>query len=72
MFFNKNLQFLRKQQKISQTKLAEVLNLTRDTIASLELGRLKPSFDTLINIKLYFDVSLEDLVFVNMEGSELK
>jgi transcriptional regulator with XRE-family HTH domain len=67
MYFNKNLQFLRKKQKISQSKLGEILNMTRDSINSMENGRMKPSFDTLINIKNYFNISLDDLIFKDLE-----
>lgn len=70
MYFNKNLQFLRKQQNISQTKLGQILNLTRDSICSLELGRMKPSFELLIKIRNYFKVNLDDLIFKDLSAGE--
>lgn len=66
MFFNKNLQFLRKNKKISQAKLGEILEMTRDSINSLENGRMKPSYETLIKIRNYFNVNLDDLIFKDL------
>ena len=66
MYFNKNLKFLRKNKKLSQSELAKELNITRDTIASLENERIKPSFDLLIKIKYFFQINLEDLIFKNL------
>lgn len=63
MFFKENLKKIRKKEGLSQESLGKILNLTRDTIASLENGRMKPSFETLINIRNYFKISLDDLIF---------
>lgn len=63
---NKNIKFLRNQKNISQTQLGKEINLTRDSIASLEQGRVKPSFEILISLKEYFNISLDDLVFKNL------
>lgn len=70
MFFSKNLKFLRKKEKLSQKELGENLNLTRDSIASLENGRMKPSYELLINLRNYFKVNLDDLIFKDLEKGE--
>ena len=67
-FLGKNLKFLRKSKDISQTKLAKDLEMTRDSIASLEIDRSLPSFETLIKIRNYFNVNLDDLIFVDLEN----
>lgn len=66
MFFNQNLKFLRKTNNLNQSELATKLNVTRDTIASLENKRMNPSFELLIKIRDYFNVNLDDLVFKNL------
>ena len=70
MFFGKNLKYLRKNKKLSQENLGKNLNLTRDSIASLELERAMPSFETLINIRNYFNVNLDDLIFEDLENKQ--
>ena len=62
MNFKENLKRLRKEQNITQKELAKLLNMKRDTIASLELGRSKPSYDTIINLQKIFNCSFDDLL----------
>ena len=67
MFFNKNLKFLREIRKISQQQMADDLKVNRQTIAQYEIGKIKPTFDSLINIRNYFNVNLDDLIFKDLE-----
>lgn len=60
--YNENIKRLRKEQNITQEELAKLLNMKRDTIASLELGRSKPSYDTIINLQKIFNCSFDDLL----------
>lgn len=60
--YNENIKRLRKEQNITQEELAKLLNMKRDTIASLELGRAKPSYDTIINLQKIFNCSFDDLL----------
>lgn len=68
MFFGKNLKYLRKIRKISQQQMADDLKVNRQTIAQYEIGKIKPTFDTLINIRNYFNVNLDDLIFKDLEN----
>lgn len=62
-FFDKNLKFLRKQANLTQLELALILDYsTRDMVAKLEGNEAKPSYEVLLKIKHYFNVSLDDLV----------
>ena len=63
MFFKENFKILRKNNNLSQEEMGKRLNLTRDSIASLENGRMKPSIEILIKIKENFIVNIDDLIF---------
>jgi transcriptional regulator with XRE-family HTH domain len=56
------LKKLREEQKVTQIKLAEILNISRDTYAQYEIDRRVPEYGTLEKLADYFDVSLDYLV----------
>lgn len=55
------IQELRKANKISQAELADALNVTRQTIISLEKGRYNASLELAYKIAQYFGKSIEDV-----------
>ena len=55
------LRNLRKEKKLSQTELGEILNLAQRTISSYENGERFPDEITLNRIADYFDVSMDYL-----------
>ena len=52
---------LRRELKISQQKLAENLDVSRQTINSIEKGRFDPSLKLTIKIVRFFDKDLESI-----------
>ena len=60
---------LRKARGIKQEELAAALEVSRQTIGSLENGRYNPSILLAFKIARYFDVSIED-VFIDEEESK--
>ena len=52
---------LRRELKISQQKLAESLDVSRQTINSIEKGRFDPSLKLTIKIVRFFDKDLESI-----------
>lgn len=60
---------LRKERKLSQAELADALEVTRQTIISLESGRYNASLLLAHKIAQYFDLTIED-VFLFEEGSK--
>tara|TARA_B100001063_G_scaffold212206_1_gene211053 strand:+ start:11397 stop:11663 length:267 start_codon:yes stop_codon:yes gene_type:complete len=60
--FGKELQKHRKEQKISQTKLCEDLNISRATLSSLENGRGEIGFRKILQIIDYlgYEFSLKE------------
>ena len=59
---------LRKQRGIRQEELAAALEVSRQTIGSLENGRYNPSILLAFKIARYFDVSIEE-IFIYEEES---
>lgn len=62
MTFSEKLFGLRKQSGMTQSDLAEKLNVSRQTVSRWEMGTAKPEIDTLIAISDLFDVSLDYLL----------
>lgn len=55
------LEEIRKQKKVTQEELANVLEVTRQTIGSLENGRYNPSIILAFKIARYFNMSIEEI-----------
>lgn len=62
------LEELRKQRGIKQEDLASALEVSRQTIGSLENGRYNPSIILAFKIARYFDMSIEE-IFNNLSES---
>lgn len=56
-----NLKKLRKARGISQGDLANQLNVSRQTINSIENGKFDPSLTLTIGLTRFFKVSLEEI-----------
>lgn len=62
MQLGNNIQTLRKKKGLSQEKLAEKINVTRQTISNWELGETAPNPEQLILLSKQFDISIDELV----------
>ena len=60
--FNERLKELREEKCLYQADLAKILNVSKSTISGWEIGRNQPSYDMLIDIARYFDVSIDYLL----------
>ncbi|MCL2556742.1 MAG: helix-turn-helix domain-containing protein [Firmicutes bacterium] len=60
--FAQRLVELRTQSDFSQRDLSKEISIPQSTIANWESGRFEPSFDTLIKIADYFDVTTDYLL----------
>jgi putative transcriptional regulator len=65
------IQDLRKERKITQGELADAVNVTRQTIISLENGRYNASLILAHKIAQFFGVSIEDIFIFNEEDENL-
>lgn len=64
------IQELRKEKKVTQSELADALDVTRQTIISLENGKYKASLVLAHKIAQYFNMSIEE-IFIFEEGENL-
>lgn len=62
MSFSQKLKTLRKREGLSQEKLAEELNVSRQAVSKWESGHSYPEIDKLIVLSDLFKISLDDLV----------
>jgi len=65
------IQDLRKAKKITQSELADAVNVTRQTIISLENGRYNASLVLAHKIAQFFGVSIEDVFIFDQEDENL-
>ncbi len=59
---------LRKERKLSQAELADALEVTRQTIISLESGRYNASLLLAHKIAAYFGLTIEDVFLFEAES----
>lgn len=65
-----NLEKIRKERKIKQEELADALEVSRQTIGSLENGRYNPSILLAFKIARYFGMNIEDIFIYEDEKDE--
>lgn len=63
------LEKIRKERGIKQEELAAALEVSRQTIGSLENGRYNPSITLAFKLARYFNMSIED-IFIYEEGKQ--
>jgi putative transcriptional regulator len=68
MHVKNRLEELRKLRGIRQEELAAALEVSRQTIGSLENGRYNPSILLAFKIARYFDVGIEEIFIYEEEA----
>ena len=63
------LKMLRNTKKITQVELANSLGLTKSIISAYENGSRYPSFSILIKIAVYFGVTTDFMLGVDMKST---
>ncbi len=66
------LEEIRRKKGIRQEDLADVLEVSRQTISSLENGRYNPSLLLAFKIARYFGMKIEDIFLYEEECSALR
>ena len=64
-----NLKKMRMKRKVTQVKLAEIANVTQETISAYESGKAYPSVETLIKIADFLNTST-DYILDRIENDE--
>jgi len=65
MDFNVRLKHLRQKYKLTQGELADILGVKSTAISNYESKRNEPSFEKLIALSEYFDVSCDYLLGIS-------
>lgn len=60
--FSERFLYLRKSNNLSLAALGEVLSITNQAVSLLEKGKRAPSFEVMIMIADYFNISIDYLV----------
>ena len=68
---NMKLKIARMEQGLSQVKLAEMTDVTRQTIISLEGGRYKASLVLAHKLAQFFHVTIEELFIFDQEDENI-
>lgn len=65
------IQELRKERRITQSELADAVNVTRQTIISLENGKYNASLVLAHKLAQFFNVTIEDIFIFDLEEENL-
>ncbi len=61
VYLKNRLEEIRKEKGITQEELADILQVTRQTIGSLENGRYNPSITLAFKLARFFNTTIEDI-----------
>jgi len=64
------LEELRKEKNVSQEELGNILEVSRQTISSLETGRYCPSILLAFKIAKYFNLKIEEIFIYEEDLNE--
>ena len=70
MSIGKNIQYLRKQRKLTQEQLAERMSVARQTISRWEADEIVPELNKLVALSDMFSCKLDALVRQNMDACQ--
>lgn len=65
-----NLEQLRAEKSISQVELADAMEVSRQTISSLENGRYNPSIVLAFKLAKYFGKTIEEIFIYEEDENE--
>lgn len=63
LILKNNLKEIRKKKGLSQTDLAEIVGVSRNTISSIETGQFNPNAKLALIICIALDKKFEDLFY---------
>ena len=70
MKLGEKIKLLRKNKKISQEELSNMLKINRNYLSRIETGKSEPTSSILKNIALIFNVDLNSLLDINEDSIE--
>ena len=66
-----NIRYLRKSENLSQEEFAERFGVSRQSVAKWESGESSPDIRKCGEIAEHYEISLDTLVYVSLEGCEV-
>lgn len=63
LILKNNLKEVRKEKKLSQSALAEMIGVSRNTISSIETGQFNPTAKLALILCIALDKKFEDLFY---------
>ncbi len=72
MKFNERLKVIRREKNISQEKLAEIMNVSRQAVAKWESNSGYPDINNLITLSDFFKISLDQLIKSDTKDCSVK
>lgn len=72
MYLHKNIRYLRKSKGMTQSDLSNMLDKVNVQVSSYESGKTIPPMDVVMKIAEIFAVSIDDLIFRDIEREGLR
>lgn len=72
MHIGNNIKYLRKGKGLTQIELGELFSITGTQVSAYESGKSAPSFEGLLKLSEYFNVSLDDLVYKDLTKEDAR
>ena len=72
MKLENNLRVLRAKRNITQEELAEAIDVSRQTINAIELGKFNPSVLTALKLAKFFETNVEEIFSISKEDNHEK
>ena len=69
-YFSKNLKYLREKKGISKSELSKKINVNQSTLTRWENEDMGATIDNALDVAIFFDVSMADLVGRDLHTSE--
>ena len=67
----KRIKALREEKRLTQMELAEQICITTDHLRAIERGRRACSIDLLVDLSLFFEVTLDHLILGRTPANEI-
>ena len=68
--FVENLKRLRQMNHLTQQQIADLININRGSYSNWEKGKREPSFNNLVKLAEFFNVSVDKLLDVKIEDNQ--
>lgn len=66
LILKNNLKAIRREKKLSQSRLAEMVGVSRNTISSIETGQFNPTAKLALILCIALDKKFEDIFYFDL------